>query len=245
MNVTSQTVDLGQLRCRVFTPVHATTKRWPAVLAYSDIFQHTGPHLRVCTRLAAHGFVVVAPELYGRVEPSGTVLDFEGDRQRALDDAGKMTLAWFDEDLAAALAFTRVLPQVDATRLLACGWCIGGHLAFRAALSPDIKATSCFYATGLHTDTVGGAVGTAKSLGEAARLKGLLLLVWGSRDPHIPAEGRQRIHAALATAGTAFQTRTWDAEHTFMRDEGARWEPAAADEAFAAMLSLFAPWRTP
>jgi hypothetical protein len=30
-----------------------------------------------------------------------------------------------------------------------------------------------------------------------------------------------------------------------MRDEGARWEPAAADEAFAAMLSLFAPWRTP
>ena len=31
----------------------------------------------------------------------------------------------------------------------------------------------------------------------------------------------------------------YDAEHTFMRDEGARWEPAAADQAFREMLELF------
>lgn len=239
MNVTSEVIDLGTLRVRVFTPVHAEPRRWPGVLAYSDIFQHTGPHLRMCTRLAAHGFVVIAPELYGRIEPAGTVLRFEEDRQRALDAAARMQLAWFDEDLSAALAFARAHPKVDPSRLLCCGWCIGGHLAFRAARSPEVKATACFYATGLHSDTVGGALGTAKSLADAALIRGELLMAWGTRDPHIPKEGRQRIHAALAEAGTSFQVRTWDAEHTFMRDEGARWEPAAADEAFQAMLSLF------
>ena len=65
----------------------------------------------------------------------------------------------------------------------------------------------------------------------------------GSRDPHVPKEGRQRIHAALAAAGTSFQIRTFDAEHAFMRDEGPRWDPAAADGAFAELLAIFEPFR--
>ena len=36
----------------------------------------------------------------------------------------------------------------------AMGYCIGGHLAFRAALNPNIKATACFYATDLHTQII-------------------------------------------------------------------------------------------
>jgi carboxymethylenebutenolidase len=237
MNVTTELIDLPQLRLRVFLP--KAEGRFPGLLAYSDIFQHTGPHLRMCTRLAAQGFVVIAPELYGRFEPAGTVLDFESDRQRALDDAAKVQLAWFDEDLGRALEALRTHPRVDPSRLHACGWCIGGHLAFRAAFAPEVKSTVCFYATGLHTDSLGAAVGAAKSLDAAHRIKGELLLIWGSRDPHIPKEGRQVIHASLAKTGTAFQTLTFDAEHTFMRDEGARWEPAAADEAFAAALAHF------
>ena len=237
MNVTTEVIDLPNLRLRVFAPAGAA--RFPGVLAYSDIFQHTGPHLRLCARLAGHGFLVMSAELYGRFEPAGAVLDFEVDRQRALDDAAKMQLAWFDEDGRTALGRLRSHPRVDATRLHACGWCIGGHLAFRAARSAEVKSTVCFYATGLHTDSLGAAIGTAKSLGDAAQIKGELMMIWGSRDPHIPAEGRQKIHAALANAGTAFHTRTFEAEHTFMRDEGPRWEPAAADEAFRALPGLF------
>jgi carboxymethylenebutenolidase len=239
MNVTSSVVDLGRLRVRVFVPVTAQPRRWPGVLAYSDIFQHTGPHLRLCTRLAARGFVVVAPELYGRLEPSGTVFDFEAERQRALDAAGKMELPWFDDDTEVALSFLRSHVQVDASRLFGCGWCIGGHLTFRAARAPDMKATACFYATGLHSDSVGAASGTAKSLGDARKILGRVLLVWGTRDPHIPKDGRERIHAALAQAGVTFDVANFEAEHAFMRDEGARWEPAAADAAFEQMVRLF------
>lgn len=238
MHVTSEVIDLPKLRLRTFTPVHPTVARWPVVVAWSDIFQHTGPHLRLCTRLASHGYLVITPELYGRFEPAGTVLRFEEDRQRALDNAAKMQLAWFDEDLEATLGAARSHPRADASRLAACGWCLGGHLAFRAALHAEVRVTACFYATGLHSNSLGAAVGSANSLAEAGRIRGELLLVWGAADPHIPPEGRARIHGALAAAGTAFHSRTYQAEHAFMRDEGARWQAAAADEAFGELRSV-------
>jgi carboxymethylenebutenolidase len=212
------------------------------VLAYSDIFQLTGTHLRICQRIASYGFVVVAPEIFGRVLPAGRALDFEADRQVALDTTEQVTVEQFDADRAAVLAWMRTHPAIDPDRLLACGWCIGGHLAFRAALEPTIKATACFYATGLHSDTVGGSHGTARSLAAAAQITGVLLLVWGARDPHIPKDGRTKIHRALEDAGTTFHVRTYDAEHTFMRDEGARADPHATDRAFAAMVETFEPW---
>lgn len=248
MNVSIESVDVPAgdaraMRYALMKPVtSAPGQRWPAVLAYSDIFQLTAPHLRLCQRLAGYGFVVVAPEIFGRYLPAGRVLDFEGDRQLALDTAERLQLAEVDADRHALLAWMRTQPFVDPDRLLACGWCIGGHFAFRAAEDADVRATACFYATGLHSDTVGGAHGTAPTLAGAARIAGPLLLVWGTRDPHIPKEGRSKIHRTLDDLGVAFQVRLYDAEHTFMRDEGARYEPVAADRAFADMLELFEPF---
>lgn len=244
MNVTTATVDVAApdghaIRCAVFRPKTAPAARLPAVLAYSDIFQLTPPHLRVCERLAGYGYVVVAPEIFARVLPPGRVLDFEGDRQLALDTTERIALKWFDADRRTVLGWMERDPGIDAERLLACGWCIGGHLAFRAAQEPAVKATACFYATGLHSDSVGGAHGSATSLAGAGAIHGRLLLVWGTRDPHIPPAGRAKVHRALADAGIDVDVRVYDAEHTFMRDEGARYEPVAADRAFAAMLELF------
>ena len=246
MNVTTETIDVPTadghaVRCAVLRPQDAGGCR-PAVLAYSDIFQLTPPHLRICRRLAGYGFVVVAPEIFGRVLPAGRWLDFEADRQLALDTTERMTVEWLDADRRAVLAWMQRDPGIDAARLLACGWCIGGHLAFRAAAEPVVRATACFYATGLHSDTVGGAHGTATSLAGAAAIGGPLLLVWGTRDPHIPKSGRAAIHQALAAAGTDVHVRLYDAEHTFMRDEGARHDPVATDRAFRDMLELFEPW---
>jgi carboxymethylenebutenolidase len=251
MQVTGSDVDVPvpggvAVRCLVVRPAGGSPdRRWPAVLADSDIFQLTPPHVRMCRRLAAHGYVVVAPEIFARLEPPGSPLDFERDRQRALADTDRMELAWLDDDRRAVLGWMRAQPFIDPGRLLAAGWCIGGHLAFRAATEPDVRATACFYATGLHDDTVGKAKGTAPSLASAAAIRGALLLVWGTRDPHIPAAGRLKIQRALADAGIEPRVALYDAEHTFMRDEGARWEPVAADRAFADMLDLVAPFHDP
>lgn len=245
MQVKVETIDVPvpdghRVGCAVMTPVApANGTRRPAVLAYSDIFQLTPTHLRICRRLASHGYVVVAPEIFGRVLPPGRVLDFEADRQLAMDSTDRMTLDGFDADRRAVLAWMPTHPAIDAERLFACGWCIGGHLAFRAATEPAIRATACFYPTGLHTDSVGGAKGTAPTLAAAAEIHGPLLIVWGTRDPHIPTDGRTTVHRALEEAGTDFHVRMYDAEHTFMRDEGGRSDPQATDRAFREMLDLF------
>lgn len=212
----------------------------PVVLAWSDIFQLTGPHRRMAARIASRGYLVVAPELYSQLEPPGTVLDFERDRQRALDDAARVELAWVDREYRAVRDWALARRDADPTRLGVCGWCFGGHVAFRAALDPAVRAAACCYPTGLHDDTLGAAKGTADTLRRAGEIQGELLLVWGTRDPHIPAAGRSVIHRALEEHGTLYEVRLFDAEHTFMRDEGARHDPLAADRAFEAMEQLFA-----
>lgn len=196
--------------------------------------------VRMTQRLAGHGFVVVAPELYGRFEPSGTVLDFDKDRQRALDDSDRVLVKDLDDDRRAVIDWLKSRDDVDASRICAGGWCFGGHLAFRAAMEADVKATACFYGTGIHNGKLGSPP-AVDSLARAASgaIKGSVLLVWGRNDPHIPPEGRALTHRTLDDAKVRFEARLFDAEHAFMRDEGPRYDPEATDKAFAAMVELF------
>ena len=73
----------------------------------------------------------------------------------------------------------------------------------------------------------------AGSLGRAAEIRGALLMCFGRLDPHVPAEGRTAIEAALRDAGRNATVKLYDGEHAFMRDEGPRYDPEATDEAFA------------
>ncbi|MFO0685014.1 MAG: dienelactone hydrolase family protein [Sandaracinus sp.] len=227
----------GVIRVRRIAP--AAPSRFPAVLFYSDIFQLTAPHERLAARLAGEGFLVLAPEIYGRFEPPGTVLDFERDRQRALDDAARVRVEDVDADRTALLDHLAARADVDASRLFVAGFCFGGHLAFRASCEPRVRAVTCFYPTTVHAETLGASVGV-DTLSRMHPRAAPLLLVWGARDPHIPVDGRTKIEGRLAEAGARFAVRVFDAEHAFMRDEGPRYQPRATDEAFAAMLAHFA-----
>ena len=239
MTVTTETVDLVSgaattMRCLLAAP--AATSRYPGLVCYSDIFQLTGPMRRACIRLAGHGFVVLAPEIYGRIEAPGTVIPFDdAGRTRGLDDAARTPVAHFDADCGVALDHLSRHPSVDPSRLGAAGFCIGGHLAFRAAMRPEVKAAVCFYPTGVQNGKL-GSDDDAESLQRAADIKGRLLLVWGENDPHIPAAGRAAIEGALHAGGVRFEHRIYPAEHAFMRDEGPRFDPEATDAAFAASI---------
>ena len=70
------------------------------------------------------------------------------------------------------------------------------------------------------------------SIARAAEIKGELLLVFGTADPHVPEDARAKIADALTRAGTSFSTRLFAAEHAFMRDEGPRYDPEATDRAW-------------
>jgi carboxymethylenebutenolidase len=123
----------------------------PGIVFYSDIFQLTEPTLRWCVRLAGYGFVVAAPEIYHRLEPPGTVLDFDDEgKVRGQRDAEQTSIAEFDADIRAALEYLGGHAAVGGAALGAAGHCTGGHLAFRAAMAPEVRATAWWYATGLH-----------------------------------------------------------------------------------------------
>jgi carboxymethylenebutenolidase len=211
----------------------------PGVVFYSDIFQLTEPTLRWCVRLAGYGFVVAAPEIYHRVEPAGTVLEFDDEgKERGRRDAERTPVADFDADIGAALTYLAGHPAVIDGRVGAAGHCTGGHLAFRAALSPEVLATACWYATGLHDGKL-GADADAGSLGRADEIRGELLMIFGSRDPHTPEPGRERIKERLRTLGPRLTWSLYDAEHAFGRDVGPRYDPEATDSAFAETVALF------
>ena len=224
---------------RMFVAAPAAAGRYPGVVFFSDIFQLTGPMVRAAIRLAGYGFVVAAPEIYHRLEPAGSVIPFDdAGRTRGLEDASRTAVADFDDDCRAALGYLAGHPAVDPARIGAAGFCIGGHLAFRAALQPSVKATVCFYGTGIHNGRLGSDA-DAGSLQRAAEITGELLLVWGTRDPHVPAEGRTVVAAALRSHGIRFVERFYPAEHAFMRDEGPRFDPEATDQAFAEMIAFY------
>ncbi|HSO74222.1 MAG TPA: dienelactone hydrolase family protein [Blastocatellia bacterium] len=213
--------------------------KYPGILLYSDICQLTGSMVRSTARLAGYGFVVAAPEIYHRIEPPGSAIPFDDEgRTRGLNNAAKTSAPEFDDDCRVALDFLGRHPMVERGQLGAAGFCIGGHLAFRAALQPDVKATVCFYGTGIHNGKLGSDA-DAGSLQRASEIRGDLLMIFGARDPHIPEEGRERIKSALAGAGVKFSISLYEAEHAFMRDEGPRYDPQATDNAWSEMIDFF------
>ena len=224
---------------RMFVAAPHAGGKYPGILCFSDIFQLTGPMLRASTRLAGYGFVTASPEIYHRIEPPGSAIPFDdAGRTRGLEDAAKTPVAHFDEDRRAAQDYLARYPKVAAGQLGAMGFCIGGHLAFRAALEPDVRATVCFYGTGIHDGKL-GADRDARSLERAREIQGKLLLVFGAQDPHVPAEGREKIDLALRASGVDYSIKLYPAEHAFMRDEGPRYDPEVTDQAFADMIALF------
>lgn len=77
------------------------------------------------------------------------------------------------------------------------------------------------------------------SLDRIGEIRGELLMIWGRQDPHIPLEGRALIYSALSDAGTHFQWHEFNAAHAFLRDEGPRYDPAAARICYDMALELF------
>jgi carboxymethylenebutenolidase len=228
-------IPVGDRAMRTFVAAPRSPGPHPAVVFYTDIFQLTESSLRWAVRLAGYGFLVAVPEIYHRIETPGTVLGFDDEgKRRGQADAEATTVADFDEDVRAALDHL----EGQASSLGAAGHCTGGHLAFRAGFDPRVRATACWYPTGLHDGAL-GADPDAGSLVRAGEIEGDLLLIWGRQDPHTPAEGREKVRAGLDAAGKRFRWSEYDAEHAFGRDVGDRYDPEATDAAFAETVALF------
>jgi carboxymethylenebutenolidase len=97
------------------------------------------PHIRnVADRLAAQGFVAVAPDLY------------RGRQTREPDEAGKlimeMQLEQAAKDMAATVDALLAMPETTGEGVGVVGFCVGGGLAlYLASLKPEVAAVVCYY----------------------------------------------------------------------------------------------------
>jgi carboxymethylenebutenolidase len=235
-----ESIDLstqtGPMRTYVLRPV--AEGRYPGIVLFSEIFQVTGPIRRTAALLAGNGFVVTVPEIFHELEQPGTVLPYDqAGADRGNTDKITKELSSYDADARVALNYLQSHPQCTG-KLGVMGFCIGGHLAFRAAMNPEVLAATCCYPTDIHKRSLGKGM-SDNSLDRIPEIKGELLMVFGRQDPHVPREGRAIIYNTLADADINFSWHEFNGAHAFMRDEGYRYDPAAARIVYAMALELF------
>lgn len=135
----------------------------------------TGPVQRFARQIASQGYIVAAPSSYH---------EFTGPAPLAYDgpgtDAGN---AWkiekevsaYDEDAELSVSLLLSLPQCNG-RVGATGMCLGGHLAYRCALDRRVSAAVCYFATDIHSHSLGKGKND-DSLKRVKDIKGELIMV--------------------------------------------------------------------
>lgn len=240
MMIKTEIADLstptGLMRTYIHRPVH--NKPVPAILFYSEIFQQTGPIERAAKFMAGQGYAVLVPEVFHELNPIGTVLGYDdAGRDKGNADKSAKDVQGYDTDNRAMIEFLVQQDWYDGN-LGAMGFCIGGHLAFRAALQPEIKSTACFYATDLHTNVIPNQI-NQHSMERLKEIQGELMMIWGKQDPHIPTAGRTLVYHKLTEAELNFTWHEFNGQHAFMRDEGDRYDAQLAMMSYQLALQLF------
>lgn len=141
-------------------------------------------------RLAQAGYVALATDMYG----AGQVFDGPDAVAPAITPLMSDAALLRGRVLAGFEAF-RALPQVDAGRIGAVGFCFGGMCVLELARSgADARAVVSFH----------GLLKTARPA-QAGEVKAKVLALTGAKDPYAPAEDVAALQAELTAAGADWQ----------------------------------------
>lgn len=80
----------------------------------------------------------------------------------------------YDEDASLTISTLLALGTCNG-RIGATGMCLGGHLAYRCALDKRVSAAVCYFATDIHSKTLGA--GGDDSLQRTGEIEGELVMV--------------------------------------------------------------------
>ena len=95
----------------------------------------------------------------------------------------RQKLEAYDEDAKLSVDILLADPRCNG-RIGTTGMCLGGHLAYRCALDARVSAAVCYFATDIHSHSL-GAGKNDDSLARARDIKAELVMVRPS-FPHLP-----------------------------------------------------------
>lgn len=214
--------------------------KFPGVVVYSEIYQVTGPVSRFAKDIAGEGYITVCPSIYHNFEgPEPLAYDVEG-TDKGNEYKIKKPLESYDEDNKLAIDYLMSLSTCNG-KIGATGMCLGGHLAFRAALDARVQAAVCFFATDIHIHALGKGEND-DSLHRSGEINGELIMIFGCKDNHVPPAGRDLIRSTLRRNEVDFSfIEINDAQHAFVRDEMSkgRYDPATTRLCVEWLYELF------
>jgi len=188
----------------------------PGLIVIQEWWGLTDHIASLADRLAAEGFVALAPDLYG------------GKTTHDADEAGHLLMSLpVDEaarDLAGALDYLLGLDSVTSQTAGAIGFCMGGGFVLRLAAQQGdrVSAAVPFYGVG---------PGVPESYaGLTAKVQGH----YGEHDDFYPAaDARKQEEQIRAESGAEVEFFYYDAAHAFHNDE----DPLGTYDAGAAKLA--------
>ena len=160
----------------------------PAVLVIQEAFGLNANIKEIARRIAAEGYVTLAPDLYWR-GGKGRAVGYD-----QLPEAIALMQSTKDPevvtDVGSAVAYLERQPFVRADRIGITGFCMGGRVSYLAAceLGDKIKACVPFY---------GGGIPVEKTPG----LRAPVLAFFGEEDGFIPLDGVEHLKGELARLG--------------------------------------------
>ncbi len=211
----------------------------PAVLVFMEIFG-INAHIRdVTERVAAEGYVALAPDYFHRTGPG---LELGYDEAGFAEGFKHLNALQADQmlaDVRAALAFLRARPDVRGDKIGCMGFCIGGHMTYLAACETDVVASASFYGGGIAADA--GPGGAPSTVSRTPRIRGRIVCFFGGQDEYIPPDQVETIRSALADGGVQNEVVVYDgASHGFFCDQRDSFDAPSRDDAWGRTKALFA-----
>lgn len=224
----SETVTTPDGAMPVFVAEPSSPGRRPAVIVIMEAFGLNAHIEDVTRRIAAEGYVALAPDVYWRNLPENK---FGYDElPKAIGLMQKLNDAKVVQDLDSALDWLSKQPNVNSAKIGATGFCMGGRFAFLlAAEKPDrLAAAAPFYGGGI-----------AALLPKADKIRAPLYLFFGENDAFIPQDQVKAIDARLKELGKAYSLKNYKgADHGFFCDERVSYNATAAADAWNELLGF-------
>ena len=197
----------------------------PGIVLLQEIFGVNAYIRDVADYYAEEGNVVLAPDLFWRLEP-GVELG-EAQFEKAFDLYQKFDVPNSVEDIAASVAALRAEPACVG-KVGALGFCLGGALAYLAAAHCGVDCAVGYY-----------GVGIEKMLDLAPRIKCPLVLHFAAEDKFVPEAAREAVKAAFAGDPTVEVYVYPGVDHAFARPGGHAYDKPAAMMAHSRSIALF------
>jgi carboxymethylenebutenolidase len=199
-----------------------------AIIVIQEIFGVNPGIRQKCDKLAAEGYLAVAPDLFWRLQPETSLdPDVEAEFATALDLMGK-----FDQDAGIRDIDTtihHIRRTLGVAKVGCVGYCLGGRLAFMTAARTDIDASVGYY-----------GVGIDGLLGERHAIANPLMLHIPTADGFVPSETQAAMHAGLDDHPKVTLHDYEGLDHGFATETGKRRHEDAATLADSRTAAFFA-----